>query len=92
MQLGVCLGVCLGQFESNNIEGKDELGGQCVPNCYDTVRYEIMKFAHVILCQRYSQFEWVSAYIRPIQKQFIIIQCVYFLNIFHEYLNTALRS
>ena len=47
------------EFESINIGGKDEFSGQCVPNCDDTVRKE--KFSYVILCQRYSQFEWVTA-------------------------------
>ena len=46
------------EFEGINIRGEDELGGQCVPNCDDTVREK--KFAYVILCQRYSQFEWVT--------------------------------
>ena len=47
------------EFESINIGRKDEFGGQCVPNCDDMVRKE--NFAYVILCQRYSQFEWVTA-------------------------------
>ena len=46
------------EFESINIRGEDEFSGQCVPNWDNTVREK--KFAYVILCQRYSQFEWVT--------------------------------